>query len=90
MKIYKHHYNFIKDKIKEMAKQKGVQISKLKEIYENNGLTLRRFVFDLSYAAKLTNFICEHIYPYANEDHLYTALKKAAKDIITEEKEIVK
>ena len=90
MKIYKHHYNFIKDKIKEMAKQKDIQISKLKEVYENNGRTTRRFIFDLSHAANLSDFICERIYPYANDEHLYTALRKAAEDIITEEKEIVK
>lgn len=35
----------------------------------------KRFCFDLCFMAGLTPWICEHVYPYANDDHVYTALK---------------
>jgi hypothetical protein len=34
----------------------------------------KRFCFDLLYAASLLPFIVEHVYPYANDEHIYTAL----------------
>lgn len=35
----------------------------------------KRFCFDLLYSAGLTSFVCGTIYSYANDNHLYTALK---------------
>lgn len=35
----------------------------------------KRFSFDVLDAAGLTKFICETLYPYMNDDHLYSALK---------------
>lgn len=34
----------------------------------------KRFCFDLLYSASLLPFIVEHVYPYANDEHIYTAL----------------
>jgi len=36
----------------------------------------RRFCFDLSYGSGLNKFICEELYTYMDDSHLYTALKK--------------
>ena len=41
----------------------------------------KRHRWDLFYAAKLTPWICEHIYPYANDDHLDTAFKSIVKEL---------
>ena len=35
----------------------------------------KRFCFDLSYAAGLNKFICDELYSYMDDTHLYTALK---------------
>lgn len=35
----------------------------------------KRFCFDLLYACKLSAWICDNIYPYACDIHIYTALK---------------
>lgn len=34
----------------------------------------KRFCWDLLYSAGLLPFIVEHVYPYANDEHIYTAL----------------
>lgn len=41
----------------------------------------RRFCFDLSFGAGLNEFICKELYPYMNDDHLYTALKAVCPKI---------
>lgn len=35
----------------------------------------RRFCFDVMYGAGLSKYACETLYPYLNDDHIYTALK---------------
>jgi hypothetical protein len=35
----------------------------------------KRFCFDVMKCAQLTPFVCKEIYPYADDTHLYTALK---------------
>jgi hypothetical protein len=34
-----------------------------------------RFRWDLLYAAGLTRFVCDELYPYANDAHIDTALR---------------
>lgn len=35
----------------------------------------KRFCFDLLYGAGLVRWVCANVYTYANDDHLFTALK---------------
>ena len=35
----------------------------------------KRFCFDLLYGAGLNKFVCDELYPYLQDDHIYTALK---------------
>jgi len=35
----------------------------------------RRFCFDVLFGAGLSRWVSDNLYPYMNEDHLYTALK---------------
>lgn len=37
----------------------------------------RRFCFDLLYASVPASWVCSELYPYLNDDHIYTALKRA-------------
>ncbi len=41
----------------------------------------KRLRWDLSYAAGLTPWICDNIYPYANDDHIDTALRNIMKEL---------
>jgi len=41
-----------------------------------------RFCFDLMHMAGLTPFVCREIYPYANDDHMYSALKTICPTVI--------
>jgi len=36
----------------------------------------KRFCFDLLYSSGLGSFVCDTIYAYANDDHIYTALRR--------------
>lgn len=36
----------------------------------------RRLCFDLLYASGLTPWVCDNVYSYVNDEHLFTALKK--------------
>ena len=40
-----------------------------------------RFCFDLLHGSGLTPWVCENIYPYANDDHIFTALKRIAPTV---------
>jgi hypothetical protein len=41
----------------------------------------KRFCFDLMYGAGLTHFVCKELYPYLNDNHIYTALKSICPKI---------
>jgi len=70
MKIKTAHYEYMKGKILPIM----VEIS-LSE-YQDAGLSEKRYRWDMSYKAGLTTFICDEIYPYANDNHIDTALRK--------------
>lgn len=44
--------------------------------YRREGLSDKRFRWDLTYRAGLTKWICDNIYPYANDDHLDSVLRR--------------
>ena len=79
MKIRQEHLAVLKSAIDScLAKYPDVQAEyesgdfarsdKVKDIQ-------RRFCFDIMHGAGLTKFVCDELYPYMNDDHLYTALK---------------
>lgn len=35
----------------------------------------KRFCFDVLYGAGLTKFVCDTLYSYLNDEHIYTALR---------------
>jgi len=88
MKIKKEHYEVLKSAIAETleahnkndelvrAYQKGnfTNSSKVKDLQ-------KRFCFDILYGSGLNSFVCDTLYKYMNDDHLYTALKSICPNI---------
>ena len=80
MKIKLIHYNYIKERVDELLASdpnivrwyesgEFLSASKVKDVQ-------RRFCFDVMRAAVGSRWVCDEIYPYANDDHLYTALRR--------------
>jgi len=82
MKIKQEHFNHLKAEI-EAVLFKYNQDNKLVEEYQRGDYSRaestqdvqRRFCFDVMYGAGLNKFVCDSLYPYLNDDHIYTALK---------------
>jgi len=81
MKIYPGHYDALKKAIMETIN--GYGKAKIISEYEQGKFykadkvrqLQRRFCFDMLYAANISELINE-IYEYANDDHIFTALKR--------------
>lgn len=65
------------DHLKHMSEQiKPLDTAELRAQYQGQGLTPRRYRWDLTYSAPgMTKWICDTIYPYADDTHLDTALR---------------
>ena len=75
MKIKPEHYAHMLD---AMGEAQAAQPTMTRAHYEANRIGIdcaKRHRWDLSYAAKLTPYICEHVYSYANDAHIDTALR---------------
>jgi len=80
MKIKPEHFEHLKTEINKTLEK----YPNIVEEYENGNFARaekvkdlqKRFCFDLSYGSGLNRFICDTLYTYINDDHLYTALKK--------------
>lgn len=69
MKIKQEHIKYI-----QTAICKDGSAPYLQE-YISNGLTAKRWRWDLLNRANISKWICENIYPYANDDHIDSALR---------------
>lgn len=79
MKIEGHHYRKIKDACDIV---RAAYPSITLESYLADGLTEKRYVWDVYNAAKIDGdsslkFTCEVLYRYLNDTHVYTAIRKA-------------
>lgn len=70
MKISKEHYKHLESAILPLMKE--IPLS----LYVEKGLSEKRYRWDLSYRANLSTWICDNIYPYADDSHLDTALRQ--------------
>jgi len=83
MKIKPNHYEVLKINIEAILEKLNAD-NKLVESYESGNFRnsektkdlQKRFCFDLLHACKLNSFVCNDLYPYLNDSHIYTALKK--------------
>ena len=86
MKITTEHYNYMRDTIKaKIAKFPEGTVAqhreRLKAMPHVNDVE-KRLRWDLLYAAGLGGiWVCEVVYPYANDDHIDTALRQIMKDL---------
>lgn len=79
MKITNEHYTYMKEIIESaMVNEKPFQ---LESEYKDQGLSPKRFRWDCAYAARLTPWICDNIYSYADDDHIDTALRSIMRDL---------
>ncbi len=81
MKIKPEHYNVILNVMKEFTLEKVIAH---KEYLQSLGTVKNlamRLRWDLLNARVKASWICDNIYPYANDDHLDTAVKSAFKEV---------
>ena len=79
MKMKLEHYNHLKveiDKVlikypKLLSEYQAGQYPRANKTRDVN----RRFCFDILYGAGISKWVCDNLYPYLNDDHIYTALK---------------
>ena len=82
MKIKNEHYAIIESAINELlcvhnSKGELVACYESGDFHKSEAVTdlQKRFCFDVLYGVGLNSFICQEIYPYLDDSHLYTALK---------------
>lgn len=79
MKIKPEHFQHLKTEIEAILSK----YDRLVEEYETGQFPRsekvkdlqKRFCFDLLHGAGLNRFVCNDLYSYMNDDHIYTALK---------------
>ncbi|RWM32593.1 MAG: hypothetical protein EOR77_21420 [Mesorhizobium sp.] len=82
-KILPDHYQHMKEAIAKVAITHKVDAHRQFIVNENKSKDVeKRLRWDLAYYAGLTPWICDNIYPYANDDHLDTALRSIMKELI--------
>ena len=79
MKITAQHYEYLKHAIEGATVDKPMH--ELEGRYRTQGLTPKRFRWDCTYAAKLSSWICDNLYPYMSDTHVDTALRNIMKDM---------
>ena len=70
MKIQASHYEHL------AAAVTPLDTAERRAAYKAAGHTNKRYRWDLTYAARLTPWICSTLYPYCNDDHIDTALRR--------------
>ncbi len=88
MKVTKAHYAEIKKGIEtavnQISERSGKTVADWTEYYLTQGLSQKRFRWDLWHAAgsyRTTDFIYE-LYDYVNDKHIDTALKKIVNELL--------
>lgn len=76
MKITQEHYAYIKDSMNEILNRDP----EMYVLYQDEGLSPMRFRWDLANTARLTTWVSNNIYPYANDNHLDTAYRQVMKE----------
>lgn len=88
MKIKPEHSEHIRSEINIVLEKYNVD-NKLVDEYETGQFARsdrvkdlqKRFCFDLAFGAGLNKFFCDELYPYMDDNHIYTALKKVCPKV---------
>lgn len=78
MKIKPEHYIYMSNAIVNVLK--NYEIKRLMEKYKDEKLSFKQFYHDCLYRAKLSTWLCDNVYSYANDKHIETALKRIMKE----------
>ena len=78
MKMKPEHYKHIETQILDICFDNDVVAMEQCRVmaYERQGLTNKRFRWDLLYMAGLSTWICDNLYTYLDDDQIDTALRK--------------
>lgn len=80
MKILPEHYQYMKNEICKVA----IHARTERAAISNNPKVKDKelcFAFGMAHIANLARYVCENIYPYADDTHLATAYKKIIKEL---------
>lgn len=81
MKIKPEHYTYIKGAIAAIDPQR-IKDHRTFIIAEGKAKDVEKRVrWDATYAAKLSQWLGDNVYPYANDDHIDTALRKVFSEL---------
>jgi hypothetical protein len=80
MKIIPDHYAHMKSAIEPLAGQIEERRAAIVEEGRAKDVEMR-LRWDLMYAAGLTRWLCDVIYPYADDTHVDTALRRIISEI---------
>ena len=88
MKTKQVHYDYM---LKEIAAIGIDRIKAHREYIYNDALSEgskikdpdKRFRWDLLFAAKLSTWLCDNVYTYADDNHIDTALRSIVKHLLT-------
>jgi len=89
MKITKQHFDKLSTAIGDTLAIHNVN-GELVQCYETGQFhnadktkdLQKRFCFDVLYGAGLTSFVCQDLYSYLDDTHIYTALKAICPEVI--------
>jgi hypothetical protein len=70
MKLLPDHYKKINQALNDLH-----DLDQLAAKYKEAGLSEKRFRWDALWQTRLSNWLCDNVYPYANDDHIDTALR---------------
>tara|TARA_B110000908_G_scaffold167203_1_gene219724 strand:+ start:2732 stop:3001 length:270 start_codon:yes stop_codon:yes gene_type:complete len=85
MKITRAHYNYLKAEIDKVlgnypnliAEYEAGQFPRSDKVKDLQ----KRFCYDVMKGAGLSKFVCNELYIYLNDNHIYTALKSIVPTI---------
>lgn len=77
MKMELAHYNMMKEEIKKLPRDKMLKVRAMGAGKD----TVKFFVWVLFRAAKLHSMASDYLYPYLNDNHIETALRRIAKEL---------
>ena len=79
MKIKPEHYAHMRDAIKRAAPTINTRAHYVENRVGND--PEKRYRWDLAYAAELSAWIGDNVYPYADDTHVDTALRSIVTDL---------
>ena len=88
MKIKQEHFDYLKSEINAVLLKYGTErlvneyeAGHFARAFKTKDLQMR-FCFDLLFGAGVEKWISDNLYPYMNDEHIYTALKRICPVVV--------